>query len=202
MISALQADAFVEHAGIAPAGHVRKAVMHDIPAILELINGYAARGVMLPRTEFELSEAMRDFTVVTRPGKLVGCGALHFYTPTVGEIRSLAVDEQAKTQGVGRQLVEALVEEAQTYELDAVFAFTYVVSFFNKVGFDEVDRGALPLKAWKDCVRRPKFQACDEVAVMRVLRSENCPIESGTWTQGATSPDDLLIQIPPAKKSY
>ncbi len=31
-------------------------------------------------------------------------------------------------------LVEALVEEAQDYELDAVFAFTYVVEFFNKVG--------------------------------------------------------------------
>jgi len=202
MISALQADAFVEHAGMASGGHVRKAVMHDIPAILELINGYAARGVMLPRTEFELSEAMRDFTVVTRAGKLVGCGALHFYTPTVGEIRSLAVDEQAKTQGVGRQLVEALVEEAQIYELDAVFAFTYVVSFFNKVGFDEVDRGALPLKAWKDCVRCPKFQACDEVAVMRALRPENSPTESGDWMRRAASPDDLLIQIPPAKKSY
>jgi amino-acid N-acetyltransferase len=187
---------------MASGGHVRKAVMHDIPAILELINGYAARGVMLPRTEFELSEAMRDFTVVTRAGKLVGCGALHFYTPTVGEIRSLAVDEQAKTQGVGRQLVEALVEEAQIYELDAVFAFTYVVSFFNKVGFDEVDRGALPLKAWKDCVRCPKFQACDEVAVMRALRPENSPTESGDWMRRAASPDDLLIQIPPAKKSY
>ena len=40
-------------------------VMHDIPPILELINGYAAKGIMLPRTEFELSEAIRDFTVVT-----------------------------------------------------------------------------------------------------------------------------------------
>ena len=66
--------------------------MHDIRPILDLINGYAAKGLMLPRTEFELSEAIRDFTVVTRAGTLLGCGALHFYSPTLGEIRSLAVD--------------------------------------------------------------------------------------------------------------
>src|SRR5215472_7733723 len=110
MISAVRADAFVAGPDLPLA--VRKAVMHDIPAILELINGYAARGIMLPRTEFEMSEAIRDFTVVTHEDQLLGCGALHFYSPTAGEIRSLAVAEMAKTNGVGRQLVEALVAEA------------------------------------------------------------------------------------------
>ena len=101
---------------------VRKAAMHDIRPILELINGYAAKGIMLPRTEFEMSESIRDFTVVRRGGELLGCGALHFYSPTIGEIRSLAVHEHAKTHGVGRQLIEALTAEAQEYQLDAVFA--------------------------------------------------------------------------------
>jgi amino-acid N-acetyltransferase len=55
-----------------------------------------------------------------------------------------------------------------------VFAFTYVADFFRKMGFQEVERGELPLKAWKDCVRCPKFQCCDEIAVMRVLRPEYC----------------------------
>jgi amino-acid N-acetyltransferase len=41
------------------------------------------------------------------------------------------------------------------------------------MGFQEVERGELPLKAWKDCVRCPKFQCCDEIAVMRILRPEN-----------------------------
>ena len=175
MISGLRADAFVESPGGGTRLTVRKAVMHDIPPILDLINGYAAKGVMLPRTEFELSEAIRDFTVVARGEDLLGCGALHFYSPTIGEIRSLAVAEQAKTHGVGRRLVESLVEEAQEYELVTVFAFTYVVEFFQKVGFHEVDRGVLPLKVWKDCLRCPKFQdrTCDEVAVLRVLRPEH-----------------------------
>jgi amino-acid N-acetyltransferase len=193
MISSLHADAFVEP-GAPRRLTVRKAVMNDIAPILELINGYAAKGIMLPRTEFEMSEAIRDFTVVTDNGRLVGCGALHFYSPTVGEIRSLAVHEHAKTHGVGRKLIEALVAEGQQYDLDAVFAFTYVVEFFNKVGFHVVERGVLPLKAWKDCLRCPKFQACDEIAVLRILQpqrwAESQPAVSGSW------PAEEYIQIP------
>jgi amino-acid N-acetyltransferase len=190
MISALRADACLENATPAPPASVRKAVMHDIPAILELINGYAARGIMLPRTEFEISEAIRDFTVVTSGDILLGCGALHFYTPTAGEIRSLAVAEQAKTHGIGRRLVEALIAEAQTYELDALFAFTYVVEFFSKLGFHPVERGILPLKAWKDCLRCPKFQACDEVAVIRILRPDR-------WIGSLPAPEpDPAVALP------
>lgn len=147
---------------------------------------------MLPRTEFEMSEAIRDFTVVSLGGDLLGCGALHFYSPTVGEIRSLAVHERAKTHGVGRRLVESLVEEALEYELDGVFAFTYVVEFFQKVGFQVVERGVLPLKAWKDCLRCPKFQACDEIAMLRILRPQR-------WNEAlprSWGAEDQFIQIP------
>jgi amino-acid N-acetyltransferase len=193
MISSLHEDAFVESKSSSSLPlTVRKAVMHDISPILDLINGHAARGVMLPRTEFELSEAIRDFTVVMLGDRLLGCGALHFYSPTLAEIRSLAVAEQAKTRGVGRRLVEALVQEAQEYELDAAFAFTYVTEFFQKVGFQIVERGVLPMKAWKDCVRCPKFQACDEIAVLRILRPERW--DEQVWK--VPTPDDHFVQIP------
>jgi len=175
MISSLRDDAVLqydEHAGPRHDLEVRKAGMHDIGPILGLINGYAAKGIMLPRTELEVSEDIRDFSVALAGGSLVGCGALHFYSPSIAEIRSLAVAEDAKTHGIGRRLIDALVREANHYSLDAVFAFTYVPGFFGKVGFQEVERGELPLKAWKDCVRCPKFQCCDEIAVLRVLRQE------------------------------
>ena len=195
MISGLYADAFVESSGSKMRLNVAKAGMRDIPLILDLINAYAAKGIMLPRTEFEMSEAIRDFIVVKVGDDLLGCGALHFYTPTLGEIRSLAVYDKAKTKGVGRILVESLVKEAQEYGLDAVFAFTYVVEFFNRVGFHAVERGVLPLKAWKDCVRCPKFQACDEVAVLRILRPDRCS-ESRLADWEPPAADDQLIQIP------
>jgi amino-acid N-acetyltransferase len=178
---------------------VRKASMQDIPALLDLINGYAAKGIMLPRTEFEMSENMRDFSVAYDGSRLAGCGALHFYSPTVGEIRSLAVAESHKTHGIGRLMVEALVYEAKMYGLDAVFAFTYVPGFFGKVGFMEVERGELPLKAWKDCLRCPKFSACDEIAVLRVLRSQR-------WEQRQPLPpvigveDGMVFILPTVRK--
>jgi amino-acid N-acetyltransferase len=172
MISSLTAEMVREKAHDGVPVELRKARMSDIAPVLQLINGYAALGIMLPRTEFEISEHIRDFSVAYSGGRLVGCGALHFYSPTTGELRSLAVDQSAKAHGVGRRLVESLVAEASDYSLDAVFAFTYVPDFFRKVGFTEVERGALPLKAWKDCVRCPKFQCCDEIAVMRVLNPE------------------------------
>jgi amino-acid N-acetyltransferase len=154
-------------------GAVRKAGMSDIRPLLDLINGYAAKGIMLPRTEFEMSENIRDFSVLYSGRDLIGCGALHFYSPVVGEVRSLAVDPNWTTHGAGRVVVEALIDEARQFSLDAVFAFTYVPGFFGKLGFEEVERGELPLKVWKDCLRCSKFQCCDEIAVVRVLRPEN-----------------------------
>ena len=175
MISALTPE-LVENQTASNKGiEVRKASMNDIPALLELINGYAAKGIMLARTEFEMSENMRDFMVAYDGSKLAGCGALHFYSPTSGEVRSLAVAESHKKYGIGRLIVDSLVYEAKLYGLDSVFAFTYVPGFFAKVGFGEVERGELPLKAWKDCLRCPKFQACDEIAVLRELRPHKRP---------------------------
>ena len=179
---------------------VRKAGMRDIPNILALINGYAAEGIMLPRTEFEMSENIRDFSVAYDGDQLVGCGALHFYTPTTAEVRSLAVLPLMKQHGVGRAIVEALEAEARDNNLEAIFAFTYAPGFFGKLGFAEIERGELPLKAWKDCLRCPKFQNCDEIAVLKRLTnfrtlSNNSREVSGDFPE--------LIQLPsPAKITY
>lgn len=189
MISALTADAIGEQTHKNVPLEVRKARMADIAPLLDLINGYATRGIMLPRTEFEISESIRDFCVAHSDNRLVGCGALHFYSPTTGEIRSLAVAESSKTHGVGRRLVETLITEACDYALDAIFAFTYVPDFFGKMGFEEVERGALPLKAWKDCLRCPKFQSCDEIAMIRVLRPDHWVSSSHEW--GSPAPTSV-----------
>jgi amino-acid N-acetyltransferase len=52
------------------------------------------------------------------------------------------------------------------------------------MGYHEVERGELPLKAWKDCLRCPKFQACDEIAVVKLLKPDAsllhpAPLETG-----------------------
>ncbi len=179
---------------------IRKATMRDIQPLLGLINDYAANGAMLPRTEFEMSENIRDFTVVYSENKLVACGALHFYTPTSGEVRSLAVDPALKTQGLGRLVVSALEAEAMANELHAIFAFTYVPNFFRKVGFRAVERGVLPLKVWKDCLRCQKFQRCDEIAVLKALRPDLVLNPSEAQSQ-QFDPEFALIQLPNLKHS-
>ena len=174
---------------------VRKAVIADIHAILELINSYAANGIMLPRTEFEMAENIRDFSVAyDDDGRLLGCGALHFYTPTTAEVRSLAVRPELKQHGVGRAIVESLEKEARENGLQSIFAFTYAPGFFSKVGFGEIERGELPLKAWKDCLRCPKFQNCDEIAVLKWLR----PAEAHLAPTFEAHDSFRLLQIEPA----
>lgn len=177
---------------ISTAVEVRKASIRDIHAILEVINAYAAQGAMLPRTEFEMSEHIRDFSVVYQDGRLLGCAALHFYTPTTAEVRSLAVRPEMKQHGIGRVLVENLEHEARENDLESLFAFTYVPGFFAKLGFFEVERGELPLKAWKDCLRCPKFQNCDEIAVLKRLRA---PVHSAAHHEVRDQLIAGLVQI-------
>jgi amino-acid N-acetyltransferase len=198
MISGLTAsDIVLELPTTGPHPELRKAEMRDIQPILNLINSYAAKGIMLPRTEFELSENIRDFTVAYQGDRLVGCGALHFYSPVVAEVRSLAVSDEARTTGIGRLLIEWLVEEARDFKLDAVFAFTYVPGFFAKMKFQVVERGELPLKAWKDCLRCPKFNSCDEIAVLRVLAPHRYTAHRAAEVLSFT--EESLVQLPTIK---
>jgi amino-acid N-acetyltransferase len=200
MLSALTADSVLERRAADHLVTVRKAAMHDIQPILDLINSYAAKGIMLPRTEFEMSENIRDFSVAYSGGKLVGCGALHFYSPVMAEVRSLAVEPDNRTQGIGLLLVEALVREAKDYGLDAIFAFTYVPGFFAKMGFHEVERGELPLKAWKDCLRCPKFNSCDEIAVVRILAPDRWVTHAKPAEYaGFDFAEQVLVQLPTIK---
>ncbi len=179
--------------------------MADIPDLLRLINGYAGKGIMLSRTEFEISENLRDFSVIRQDQALVGCAALHFYTPTTGEIRSLAVDPAFRGSGAGRLLMEALEKEAQVFGLQSVFAFTYIPDFFRKHGYEEIERGELPLKAWKDCLRCPKFQCCDEISVIKHVTTGQTRVDN-TYTRGVPTlppvlPDHAAL-LPSIRKSH
>ena len=147
---------------------VRKATMRDIHALLGLINAYAAEGSMLPRTEFEMSENIRDFTVAESDGGVfLGCGALHLYGPHLAEVRSIVVKPEAKGQGAGGVLLRALVDEAEDHSVMSVCLFTRMPEFFDHFGFRVADRTALPDKIYKDCQTCPRLYACDEVAMVR-----------------------------------
>ena len=148
---------------------IRKAKLTDVPRLVDLINRFAAERVLLPRTAADVCDRIREFTVAEENGEIVGCGALHFYTPELSEIRSLAVLPTIQGKGLGRKLTERLLEEAAEQQLRQVFALTMVPEYFEKLGFEPVSMQSLPMKVWRDCLRCEKFFHCDEKAVAYFL---------------------------------
>jgi amino-acid N-acetyltransferase len=146
-----------------------KAEIHDAQAIHDLINLYAQRGDMLPRTMGEVYENLRDFYVVREGEELLGCVALHIVWSDLAEIKSLAVAETAQSRGLGSILVNASVEEARRLGLQRVFALTYRPAFFERLDFVQADVMTLPRKVWNECYRCPKFPSCNEIALVREL---------------------------------
>ncbi len=81
---------------------IRPARRADADGIVELVNGYASEGIMLPRTLDSVAHAIDDFVVaVTVRGKLLGCGALKEYSPSLAEVSSLAIERAAHGTGLG-----------------------------------------------------------------------------------------------------
>ncbi len=148
---------------------LRKAKLKDADKIQELINEYAKRGLMLPRSLATIYEAIRDFWVCEIDGDVVGCVALSVIWKDLAEIRSLAVKEEFWRRGIGSSLVKACVKEARELGVERVFTLTYQVDFFRSLGFKEVDKKSLPHKIWKDCINCVKFPECDETALLITL---------------------------------
>ncbi len=148
---------------------IRKAKLDDIKEIQRLMKLYAPRGGILLRPLSELYDHLRDFFVFVRNRKVVGVCALHICWEDLAEIRSLAVEERDQNKGIGAGLVKSCLKEAVALGVKRVFALTYEPEFFRKLGFERVDKSALPHKIWTDCVKCAKFPDCDEIALLKEL---------------------------------
>jgi len=148
---------------------VDRAKVGDANSVHRLISHFADRGEVLPRALSEIYEGIRDYFVVRKEGRVIACAALQVTWVDLAEIRSLAVDEQAQSQEIGSKLVQACVEEAKELGIPRVFCLVRKPAFFEKHGFQLIDKKELPQKVWADCYRCPKFPDCDEVALMRQL---------------------------------
>ncbi|MDD2271323.1 MAG: N-acetyltransferase [Desulfuromonadaceae bacterium] len=145
---------------------IRKAQIADVKDIQKLLMTFANRGDMLSRSLSELYESLRDFYVADEGGVILGAAALHIVWDDLAEVRSVAVTEDAGRKGIGSQLVQACILEAQQIKLKRIFCLTYKPDFFAKHGFRLVDKAELPHKVWGDCIKCPKFPDCDENAMI------------------------------------
>ncbi len=149
--------------------NVRNAKIADVKAIHALITDYAERDIMLFRSLPDIYENLQSFTVAEIDGNIVGCCALQIIWADLAEIKSLAVDGNTTGRGVGKALVVAATEQAGNIGLPRIFAFTLTPDFFQKLGFEIIEKDDLPMKVWSDCARCPKQQNCDEIAVIKKL---------------------------------
>ncbi len=148
---------------------IRPATIHDVPVMQAIINSHAELGKMLFKSYAQLYEDLRDFAVYEVDGEVVGCVALAIIWADLAEIRSLAVAKDHHGRGIGRRLTEWCIEDARRLQIRKIMALTYEQGFFEKLGFARVSMENLPLKVWSDCVRCPKRDGCDEIAMLREL---------------------------------
>ena len=133
---------------------VRRATERDAVTIRELIDCYVESGTLLPRSEEFLTAHAHEFLVAEVDGQVVGCVHLDEYSPSLGELRSLAVHPQWQGRGVGRALVAACERFAQRRSYSTLFAVSNDEAFFNKYGFasrhiPELDRERSELSRFK-----------------------------------------------------
>ena len=146
---------------------VEKAKIQDVPQIHKLINYFAGRDEMLPRSLSEIYENIRDYFVYRQGERMLACSALHIIWSDLAEIKSVAVAEEYQKKGIGTTLVEACLKEAESLGIPTVFCLTYQPAFFEKFGLGQIDKMELPRKVWTECFRCPKFPDCGEVALIR-----------------------------------
>lgn len=152
---------------------IRKARSEDASPIADLIAGFADEALMLRRTPESIELSIDDYVVAADArGRIVACGALKEYSPSVAEVAAIAVSRDAHGCGVGRAIVTAVEALACKRGIYDVFALTLQPAFFAAIGYERVDRARYPEKIRRDCLGCIRRFACAEICFAKNLSIE------------------------------
>ena len=152
---------------------IRRALAGDVAGIAALNNRFADEALMLYRSPDMIALAIDDYLVaVDSHGRVVGCGALKEYSPSVAEVAAIAIASEAHGRGLGRQIVAAVEALALKRGISDVFALTLQPAFFEAIGYTRVDRARYPEKIRRDCLSCARRFACNEICFARRLGVE------------------------------
>jgi len=119
-----------EHAGIRPMR------VEDIPQVLRIMQPAVEKGILVLRSAELLEERLDDFVVFEVDTRVHACGALHRYSGDTAEVAGIAVDESYASVGIGRKVVQFLLQKARKMGLARVFALTTQTwDWFAELGF-------------------------------------------------------------------
>jgi N-acetylglutamate synthase-like GNAT family acetyltransferase len=118
---------------------LRSATSDDIPAITALLIA-----VHLPAVEIE--EHIEHFVVAERDGRLVGCGGIEIYPNCpAGLVRSMAVDEDLRRSGLGKRILDWVIDHGNAHGVSDFLLFTVDAhDFYVPFGFVDVTLDDFP----------------------------------------------------------
>jgi N-acetylglutamate synthase-like GNAT family acetyltransferase len=159
---------------------IRPACESDVNAIHRLVSDHLTEGRLLPRSRDDIARRVSRFLVAVDHGRIVGCADLAPLNRRVAEVRSLVVDDGARSCGVGRQLVRALERRALAAGFESLTAFTHSPGYFVQLGFSIVPHTWVPEKIATDCRTCSQFRQCGQYAVMLpLIRMQTTRVPSG-----------------------
>ena len=116
---------------------VRRATIHDVPAIRDLIDAHTGSRRLLGKATVTLYEDVQEFFVAERGSEVVACGALHVLWADLAEVRTLAVRPDLRGSGLGHRVLVRLLDQARDLGITRVFCLTFETDFFGAHGFVE-----------------------------------------------------------------
>lgn len=141
--------------------------MDFIPQMQIIVKPYVEDGTILYRSDNEIANTIRSYTVAKLDGEVVGFSALHIYSTKLAEVRMLVIKDNLQGKGIGYKLVSQLLKEGKSLGLKRVLTLTYSEDFFKKLGFKVIDKNEIPdHKVWEDCIKCKRFPECNEIALV------------------------------------
>ena len=160
---------------------IRRAEPSDASAIHALIATHLDEGRLLPRDPDEVFLHSQRFVVAVDGDRVVACADLAPLSRTVAEVRSLVVEAEARSAGLGRRLIDELVDRATVAGFEKLCAFTHAPAYFVQLGFSIVPHVWLPEKIETDCRTCSHFRGCGQYAVSLALtRSRHACVPLGS----------------------
>jgi N-acetylglutamate synthase-like GNAT family acetyltransferase len=145
---------------------IRTPQLADIPEILSLFADEVNAGRMLPRNKKNMQVGLDNWQVAYTNDEIIGCVSLVFYNQTLCEIRSLAVAETYRKNGLGKRLIEAALALAKERAAKGVLTLTRVPGLFEQLNFQKSEIQQFPEKVQQDCQPCPFINDCDEIALL------------------------------------
>ncbi len=115
---------------------ITKAKVYDLPEIFGLLrdNDLAFDGV---------AKDLRDFLIIKERGEIIACAGLEIHG-RVGLLRSVTVKKERQGQGLGRVLINRLLDTVKKRGLKRIYLLTETAHhFFSKLGFQRIERNAV-----------------------------------------------------------